>query len=109
MMITKCNCPEEKNCAGHLTLQEQKLLYTSTQYMNRNVDDDIVTVPTDKCIICSQEGTIEVIRKDWHELMWDNPRKDVKDYFPYLDKSSWEQIISGSHPKCFDDLFGEEE
>ena len=45
-MITKCNCPEEKNCAGHLTLQEQKLLYTSAQFMNRNVDDDIVTVPT---------------------------------------------------------------
>ena len=108
MMITKCNCPKEKNCAGHLTLQEQKLLYTSAQFMNRNVDDDIVTVPTDKCIICSQEGTIEVIRKDWHEYQWDMPRKDVKDYFPYLDKSGWEQIISGSHPKCFDELFGEE-
>ena len=47
-MITKCNCPEEKNCAGHLTLQEQKLLYTSAQFMNRNVDDDIVAITYSK-------------------------------------------------------------
>jgi len=108
MMITKCNCPEEKKCAGHLTLQEQKLLYTSEQYMNRNLDDDIVTVPTNRCFMCGEEGTVEVIRKDWHEYMWDNPRKTVQEYFPYLDASMREQIISGSHPKCFDTLIEEE-
>jgi hypothetical protein len=107
-MITNCNCPKDKHCAGHLTLQEQKLLFTTSQYMNRDVDDDIVTVPTQRCIICSQEGTVEVIRKDWHSYQWDISRKEVKVYFPYLDKSGWEQIISGSHPKCFDELFGDE-
>lgn len=107
-MITNCRCPKEKNCQGHLSLQEQKQTLTSTQFMNRFVEDDIVTVPTQRCIICSEEGTVEVIRKDWYEYQWDNPRKEVREYFPYLDVSEWEQIISGSHPKCFDDLFGED-
>ena len=40
--------------------------------------------------------------------MWDNPRKTVQEYFPYLDASMREQIISGSHPKCFDTLVEEE-
>lgn len=108
-MIKNCRCPKEKNCTGHLTMQEMKLLYSSSQFMNRNVEDDIVTVPTPDCFLCKEEGTVEVIRKDWHEFCWDLPRKEVREYFPYLDKSGWEQIISGSHPKCFDDMFGEEE
>lgn len=108
-MIINCNCPKEKNCKGHYTLQEHKLLFSTSQFINRNVEDDIVIVPTETCFLCREEGTIEVIRKDWHEYQWDSPRKQVKDYFPYLDVSGWEQIISGSHPNCFDNMFGEEE
>ena len=108
-MIINCNCPKEKHCAGHITIQNAKLLFSNYKYMNRDVLDDIVTVPTNRCFMCGKEGTVEVIRKDWHEYMWDNPRKTVQEYFPYLDASMTEQIISGSHPKCFDDLFGEEE
>ena len=104
-MIIDCNCPKEKNCAGHITIQNAQLLMSNYKYMNRDVLDDIVTVPTSPCFMCDEEGTVDVIRKDWHNFMWDMPRKEVKEYFPYLDESGWEQIISGSHPKCFDDLF----
>ena len=43
-MITNCRCPKEKNCQGHLSLQEQKQTLTTTQYMNRFVEDDIVEI-----------------------------------------------------------------
>ena len=108
-MIIDCNCPKEKHCAGHITIQNSKLLFSNYKYMNRDVLDDIVTVPTNRCFMCGEEGTVDVIRKDWHEYMWDMPRKSVQEYFPYLDASMREQIISGSHPKCFEELFGEEE
>ena len=59
-------------------------------------------------VLCvAKKVLFEVIRKDWHEYHVGYAKKRCQRLLPYLDKSGWEQIISGSHPKCFDDLFGE--
>ena len=83
-MIFQCNCPKEKNCKGHYTLQESSEFLTTYKFSRRDVKDDVVTVPTRKCVNCLEEGTVEVIRRDWYEYLWENPRKTVQEHFPYL-------------------------
>ena len=51
-MIIDCNCPKEKNCAGHITIQNAQLLMSNYKFMSRDVLDDIVTVPTSPCFMC---------------------------------------------------------
>ena len=67
-MIINCNCPKEKNCAGHITIQNAHLLMSNYKFMSRDVLDDIVTVPTSPCFMCGEEGTVDVIRKDFNSF-----------------------------------------
>ena len=98
------NCYKEENCSGHLTLQESKDTLSSVAFMNRNLDNDAVTVPTQDCWRCRKtDQTIIVIRKDWHTFQWDYAGT-VQDMFPYLSAKDREKIITGMCDKCFDDL-----
>ena len=108
-MIFQCNCPKVKNCKGHYTLQESSEFLTTYKFSRRDVKDDIVSVPTRKCVYCLEEGTVQVIRRDWYEYLWENPRKTVQEHFPYLSRAYREQIISGTHPVCFAEMFGDGE
>ena len=84
-------------------------LLTTYKFSRRDVKDDIVSVPTRKCVYCLEEGTVQVIRRDWYEYLWENPRKTVQEHFPYLSRAYREQIISGTHPVCFAEMFGDGE
>ena len=85
---------------------ENKERYLFEDYENREI-----TVPTQQCIICGKDGQVTgVKRQDWITLIWSDPRErpSIQDLMPYLSIDDREQIITGTHPKCFETL-GEEE
>lgn len=60
-------------------------------------------ITTRRCMVCGDDGTLE--------LPVDGIAKYeggafVQDAFPELPKDLREQIISGTHPQCWNDLFG---
>jgi len=66
---------------------------------------------TPKCIHCGDTGYVRVKRVD--ESTWKYTsrylRPLVQDLFHYIDRDLREQIMTGTHPKCFIEMFGEEE
>ena len=98
------NCLKEKDCSGHLTVQEAKDTLSSAAFMIRDLDKDAVIVPAQDCWRCKKtDQTIIVIRKDWHTFQWDYSGT-VQDMFPYLSAKDREKLITGMCDKCFDDL-----
>lgn len=61
----------------------------------------MVTTPT--CGICGEQGVVEVPAMGF--LEW-NFGKLVQEAFPDLDISLREQMISGTHPKCWLEMTG---
>ncbi len=66
----------------------------------------LITVTTRPCFHCGREGEVTVSSAG---LVAYNSGKHVQDAFPELDKTIREQIISGTHPKCWDDMFAFDE
>ena len=67
---------------------------------------DTIEFRTGACPYCDQHGSVRVTlagqaRRAAGEL--------VQDAFPYMPVGLREQIISGTHPACFDALFAEDE
>jgi len=61
----------------------------------------MVTTPT--CGMCGEQGVVEVPAVG--VLEW-NFGKHIQDAFPDLDIAIREQLISGTHPKCWDEMTG---
>jgi len=63
----------------------------------------IVTKP---CTVCHQTSTVSVDAlgfKQWQE------GKLIQEALPYLSADQRELLITGTHPECWDMMFGEEE
>ena len=56
-----------------------------------------------KCPICGQFQTLYVEKDDY--LTWMSKNTHVQDTFSYLTPSQREILISGTCPKCWDNLF----
>jgi len=73
--------------------------------------DEWTIMFTHKCIHCGDTGYVRVKKKD--ESTWKYTsrylRPLVQDLFPYIHKDYREQILTGTHPRCFIEMFGEEE
>lgn len=52
---------------------------------------------------CNQSGSVDVKVKDLVDYL--DGSKHVQNAFPYLDAGLREQIITGTHPKCWDEMF----
>lgn len=60
------------------------------------------------CSICREDIELQVYGKDALEYMSPD-RRHVQDIFPYLSASERELLISHICPKCWDDMFGDDE
>ena len=73
--------------------------------------DEWTMMFTHKCIHCGDTGYVRVKKKD--ESTWKYTsrylRPLIQDLFPYIHKDYREQIMTGKHPRCFIEMFGEEE
>lgn len=67
---------------------------------------DRYVVETPMCFHCGHTGTVEVLTQ---EVFYLRQGMLVQDAVKSLDKELREQFISGTHPKCWLDMFGEQE
>jgi hypothetical protein len=63
-------------------------------------------IETKQCIHCRQPGTVEIFTQ---ELFYLNQGMHIQDAVKSLHKDFREQMITGTHPKCWIEMFGEEE
>lgn len=67
---------------------------------------DTVTVRTPTCYACGKRGEVQVLRSDW-DRYYAGAYAQVA--FPELPTGLREQIVSGTHPACWDAIFGDDE
>ncbi len=63
----------------------------------------LITVTTRRCFHCGCEGKVTVTQEG---LAAYNDGEHVQVAFPDLSKDLREQIISGTHPRCWVGMFG---
>lgn len=59
-------------------------------------------IKTRRCFHCGEEGTLELPNEGIAKY---EAGAFVQDAFPELARELREQIISGTHPKCWDEMF----
>jgi len=64
-------------------------------------------VTTKECVHCGKTGTVMVERRAYAEFTQvpRHLRRLVQDIFPDHSKEEREQLMTGVHPKCFEDMF----
>jgi len=67
---------------------------------------DKYVIETKPCLHCKQTGQVEIFTQ---ELFYLNQGMHIQDAVKSLDKDYREQMITGTHPKCWIKMFGEEE
>jgi hypothetical protein len=68
-----------------------------------SLTDKTVMLATDKCSWCGDIGEVEVPTAGFFARQLGGA---IQDCFPELDKALREQIVSGTHPKCWTEMFG---
>ena len=73
--------------------------------------DEWTMMFTDKCIHCGDTGYVRVKKRDQATWKYTSRylRPLVQDLFPYIHKDWREQIMTGTHTRCFIEMFGDEE
>ena len=65
----------------------------------------VVTTPT--CIHCREPGEL-IVDKEKYKEFTETPRhlrRLIQDIFPEHSRGEREQLLTGVHPECFDDMF----
>ena len=60
-----------------------------------------ILMRTPICVMCDKEGFVEVSSEGY---VAHKRGAAIQEAFPELDKSLREQIISGTHPKCWESM-----
>lgn len=68
------------------------------------MSETLITITTPKCFHCGLEGEVTVNPAG---LAAYHRGEYAQVAFPELDKAVREQIISGTHPKCWDYIFSD--
>lgn len=65
-----------------------------------------IKLNTGVCLHCGQDGFIEMPEDDYNQgIIAYNEGAFVQQAFPKLSADQREQIISGTHPKCWIEMF----
>ncbi len=67
----------------------------------------IIQVKCPTCIVCRENARVPVQETDYYDLR--DGGKIAQDAFPYLNAVQRELLISGTHPKCWNDFIDEVE
>lgn len=65
-----------------------------------------LVLETARCLVCGKTGRIEVSADDY--FTW-RGGAFIQDAFPELSAPVREQILTGTHPECWDTMVGVEE
>ena len=61
---------------------------------------------TEVCRYCGKRGFVSVFTHDLMDYL--DKKKYVQNAFPYLSAGEREQIMTGTHPECWDNIFPDE-
>ena len=75
------------------------------RYMQTMTDGERVTV-TKPCLACDEAATVEVDRTQFDLFL---AGMKAQDAFPDLPRDEREILISGTHPDCWERMFGGED
>ena len=75
---------------------------TNTPRPDPAYEDDTVELPTSRCPYCGKHGSVRVTVDD---LARRAAGDVVQVAFPEMPEGLREQIVSGTHPDCYDALF----
>ena len=67
---------------------------------------DKYVIETKECFHCGNTGVVEIFTQ---ELLYLNQGYNVQDAVKSLNKDYREQLITGTHPSCWEKMFGNEE
>jgi hypothetical protein len=67
-------------------------------------DGHFYTVKTKQCIHCGDTGILDV---EAQGLFYYNQGELIQNCFPSMSKGLREQLITGIHPQCFEDMVAE--
>ena len=67
--------------------------------------DNMITFHTPICFMCGNGGTVRISSDAF--TAWQNGNGPIQEFFPDLDLDTREQMISGTHPACWTEMFGE--
>lgn len=76
--------------------------------MSDRIEGDKVRVACPTCMVC-RKGTPEGVLVDREDYERYRKGEHIQNAFPYLSADVRETMMTGTHGKCFDDLFGEED
>lgn len=78
-----------------------KELSDAIQEVLKNMSDDSIICETHKCFCCGQIGFV-VVRSDDFNKYADGAL--IQEAFPEMPMDRREQLISGTHPECWDKM-----
>ncbi len=65
-----------------------------------------IKINTNICLHCGEEGSIEMSEDEYNKgITAYNEGAFIQEAFPSLSADQREQIISGTHPKCWIEMF----
>lgn len=79
---------------------------TRTYNFQSNLDEDPY-IYTNSCYHCGQENIIKIDTQDYK--LWKVNQTFVQLVFPELSNEQRELLISGTHPECWTEIFGNED
>jgi len=68
--------------------------------------DLLINVETSPCVVCKQTSKVTVWKTEYHAWFTGTSAQKA---FPNLSIDKRELLISGTHPACWDQLFGKED
>ncbi len=67
---------------------------------------EIITVQTPVCFHCRRAGFVQVLESDLEKY---RNGMHAQEAFPEMPKELREQLISGTHPACWEEMFKDDE
>lgn len=58
-----------------------------------------------ECFHCGGTSFFKITKEQY--VQWIEKRTFIQDLFPHVSKEFREQMISGTHPECWNEMFGE--
>jgi|DEB0MinimDraft_10_1074344.scaffolds.fasta_scaffold265468_1 hypothetical protein len=92
--------------------QTEQQVYDFRNPANLYLENDILKstnadmIHVTKCFHCNEENVILVNNIDFS--LWRNQSQYVQDVFTWLDDEKREILVTGIHPKCWDEMFPED-
>jgi len=81
-----------------------KELVDAVQEVLKNTSDDNIVCYTRKCFHCGQEGFVVVKSDDLDKY---SAGAFIQEAFPEMPADRREQMLSGIHPECWNEIYGD--